>query len=230
MNVNQLTCDDAALEALLRPDQSLEPSEELLTHVENCTHCQERISELAGPAAMWQGVTAAISQPTDLNQPRRFPPVNLDPSNIHWTESMARQLLSPPKHPEMLGRLGRYEVERLIGSGGMGVVFKAFDTELNRPVAIKLLAPYLASSGPARKRFSREARAAAAVVHQHVVPIHNVETERESPFIVMQYVSGESLQARIDREGPLELMRNSANWYAGRRWLVSRPSAGHCAS
>jgi len=94
---------------------------------------------------------------------------------------------------------------RLIGSGGMGVVFKAFDTELNRPVAIKLLAPYLSNSGPARKRFSREARAAAAVVHPHVVPIHNVETERESPFIVMQYVSGESLQARIDRDGALEL-------------------------
>jgi serine/threonine protein kinase len=205
MNVNQLTCDDAALEALLRPDQSLEPSEELLTHVENCARCQERISELAGPTEMWQGVAAAISQPSDSNQQRRFPSVNLDPSNIHWTESMARQLLSPPTHPEMLGRLGRYEVERLIGSGGMGVVFKAFDTELNRPVAIKLLAPYLASSGPARKRFSREARAAAAVVHQHVIPIHNVETERESPFIVMQFVSGESLQARIDREGPLEL-------------------------
>lgn len=205
MNVNQHTCDDAALEALLRPDQSLEPSEELLTHVENCTRCQKRISELAGPKTMWQGVTAAISQPFDSNQQRRFPPVTLDQSNFNWTESMAKQLLSPPTHPEMLGRLGRYEVERLIGSGGMGVVFKAFDTELNRPVAIKLLAPYLASSGPARKRFAREARAAAAVVHQHVIPIHNVETERESPFIVMQYVSGESLQARIDREGPLEL-------------------------
>ncbi|MFN8741927.1 MAG: serine/threonine-protein kinase [Pirellula sp.] len=205
MNVNQHTCDDAALEALLRPDQSLEPSEELLTHVENCNRCQERISELAGPKTMWQGVTAAISQPFDSNQQRRFSPVSLDQSNFNWTESMAKQLLSPPTHPEMLGRLGRYEVERLIGSGGMGVVFKAFDTELNRPVAIKLLAPYLASSGPARKRFSREARAAAAVVHQHVVPIHNVETELESPFIVMQFVSGESLQARIDRVGPLEM-------------------------
>lgn len=205
MNENQVSCDDAALEAILRRDQSLEPSEELLAHVENCTRCQTRISELAGPAAMWHGVKAAISRAVGSDQQRRFPPVNLDQSAIEWTESMAKQLLSPPTHPEMLGRLGRYEVERLIGSGGMGVVFKAFDTELNRPVAIKLLAPYLASSGPARKRFSREARAAAAVVHQHVVPIHNVETERESPFIVMQFVSGESLQSRIDREGALEL-------------------------
>lgn len=205
MNENQVTCDNTALEQVLRSDQSLEPSDVLLSHVEACTRCQQRISELVGPSAIWQGVKAAISGTVDSSQQRRFPSAPIDPSAIHWSESMAKQLLSPPTHPEMLGRLGRYEVERLIGSGGMGVVFKAFDTELNRPVAIKLLAPYLASSGAARKRFSREARAAAAVVHQHVVPIHNVETERESPFIVMQYVSGESLQTRIDREGPLEL-------------------------
>lgn len=205
MSKQQVTCDDAALEETLRSDESSEPSEELLAHVETCTRCQQRIAELAGPMAVWQGVKAAFSQGEGSFQPHRLPAVNLDQSAIDWTESMATQLLSPPTHPEMLGRLGRYEVERLIGSGGMGVVFKAFDTELNRPVAIKLLAPYLASSGPARKRFSREARAAAAVVHPHVVPIHNVETEREAPFIVMQYVSGESLQARIDRDGALEL-------------------------
>lgn len=205
MNENQVACDDTALEQMLGSEQSSEPSDALLSHVESCTHCQQRISELAGSTAMWQGVKAAISDAADSDPQRRFPSATIEPSAIHWTESMAKQLLSPPTHPEMLGRLGRYEVERLIGSGGMGVVFKAFDTELNRPVAIKLLAPYLASSGAARKRFAREARAAAAVVHRHVVPIHNVETERESPFIVMQYVSGESLQARIDREGPLEL-------------------------
>ena len=85
----------------------------------------------------------------------------------------------------------------------MGVVFKAFDTELNRPVAVKVLAPFLAGSGTARKRFAREARAAAAIVHEHVVAIHNVETEGESPFLVMHYVAGESLQQRLDRDGPL---------------------------
>ncbi|MDX1930041.1 MAG: protein kinase [Pirellulaceae bacterium] len=205
MNENQVTCDDAVLQDMLLSDPCSEPSEQLLAHIETCTRCQHKITDLAGSPALWDGVKAAISDADELDQHRRFPTVNLDQPAIHWTESMARQLLSPPTHPEMLGRLGRYEVERLIGSGGMGVVFKAFDTELNRPVAIKLLAPYLASSGPARKRFAREARAAAAVVHQHVVPIHNVETERESPFIVMQFVSGESLQARIDRTGPLQL-------------------------
>lgn len=205
MNNNRPTCDDATLETMLRQNQHSEPSDELLSHLESCPRCQQRISELAGSNQMWLGVKFAISESTEDEPQRSIPPLATDPSAIHWTESVAKQLLSPPTHPEMLGRLGRYEVERLIGSGGMGVVFKAFDTELNRPVAIKLLSPYLASSGPARKRFSREARAAAAVVHQHVVPIHNVETGRDPPFIVMQYVSGESFQSRIDRDGPLEL-------------------------
>ncbi len=205
MNDNEVTCDDAALADMLRSDQLAEPSEELLAHVEVCLRCQQRMVDLAGPRSLWHGVKAAITESSDANPHRHLQQTYLDPAAFHWTESMAKQLLSPPTHPEMLGRLGRYEVERLIGSGGMGVVLKAFDTELNRPVAIKLLAPYLANSGPARKRFAREARAAAAVVHPHVVPIHNVETERESPFIVMQYVSGESLQARIDRDGALEL-------------------------
>ena len=87
----------------------------------------------------------------------------------------------------MLGRIGRYEVERLIGVAGMGRVFKAFDTKLNRPVAVKVFTPYLTGSGAARKRFDREARA-VAVVHEHVVSIHNVETEGESPFLVILYV------------------------------------------
>jgi serine/threonine protein kinase len=205
MNNNPDTCDDALLDRMLHSDQPSEPSNELLAHIETCVRCQDRIRELAGTAAIWRAVKAAVSNNHNTDQLRPFRFLGMDPSAIHWTESMARQLLSPPTHPEMLGRLGRYEVERLIGSGGMGVVFKAFDTELSRPVAIKLLAPYLASSGPARMRFSREARAAAAVVHQHVVPIYNVETEREVPFIVMQFVSGESLQARIDRNGPLRV-------------------------
>ena len=103
----------------------------------------------------------------------------------------------------MLGRLGRYEIERVIGSGGMGVVFKAIDTELNRPVAIKVLAPHLARNGAAKQRFGRESRTAAAVVHEHVAAIQNVESDGVTPFIVMQDVSGESLQARVARLGPL---------------------------
>jgi tetratricopeptide (TPR) repeat protein len=87
----------------------------------------------------------------------------------------------------------------------MGVVLKALDPALYRVVAIKLLAPELASSSRARDRFLREARAAAAVCHEHVVTIHAVDETDGAPYIVMQYVAGQSLQDQIDREGPLGL-------------------------
>ena len=87
----------------------------------------------------------------------------------------------------------------------MGVVFKAIDPALNRVVAIKRLAPDLATCPLARRRFVREARAAAAVCHDHVVTIHAVDESNGSPYLVMQYVAGQSHQEKIDRSGPLGL-------------------------
>src|SRR5688500_7224451 len=87
----------------------------------------------------------------------------------------------------------------------MGVVLRAFDEKLHRVVAIKVLAAALATSATARKRFTREARAAAAVSHDHIVTIHAVEEAGPLPYLVMQYVAGLSLQQRLDRDGPLEL-------------------------
>ena len=118
----------------------------------------------------------------------------------------------------MLGRLGRYEIERVIGTGGMGIVLRGFDTELHRPVAIKVLAPHLAHSGPARQRFAREARAAASIVHEHVVAIHDVQSDQHPPYLVMPYVPGQSLQERVDREGSLaatEILRIGIQAAAG---------------
>lgn len=212
----QHDCSDEALLSILAGDDSNSDTDYLLERVENCATCRQRIEELSANPKEWHRArqmligldsTGALRSRHDLTSPvTDSRPDRESPSrNQRWAESMSRQLLSPPSHPEMLGRIGRYEVERLIGSGGMGIVFKALDTELNRPVAIKVLAPYLAGNGAARQRFAREAKAAAAVVHEHVVPIYNVESDGESPFLVMHYVSGESLQSRIDREGALEL-------------------------
>ena len=203
------TCSDVRLRQLLKAEDDSEDLRAAAMHVEQCRTCQSRLEELAADAGCWDEAHHMLAAHRDEDGIPVGDPVyhssrwNRRPTA--WTESMAQQLLSPASHPEMLGRIGRYEVERLIGAGGMGVVFKAFDTELNRPVAVKVLAPYLAGSGAARKRFAREARAAAAIVHEHVVAIHNVETEEASPFLVMQYVAGESLQQRIDREGPLDV-------------------------
>src|SRR5262245_36469742 len=113
--------------------------------------------------------------------------------------------LDPSDTPGSIGRLGHYEVKEVVGRGGMGVVLKAFDEQLHRVVAIKVMAPPLAASATARKRFVREARAQAAVTHDHVVTIHAVEESGPLPYIVMQFVAGESLQDRLDRAGPLQL-------------------------
>jgi hypothetical protein len=113
--------------------------------------------------------------------------------------------LSGSDDPRSLGRLGRYEVIERIGRGGMGIVLKALDPGLGRIVAIKVLAPELAETNDARRRFTREARAAAAVCHDNVVTIHAVSEDGILPYLVMQYVAGQSLQKKIDRVGPLGL-------------------------
>ncbi|HZL87203.1 MAG TPA: serine/threonine-protein kinase, partial [Pirellulaceae bacterium] len=118
---------------------------------------------------------------------------------------LSLDFLQPADDPSALGRLGPYPVTEVIGRGGMGVVLKAHDTKLNRVVAIKVLAPELASNPTARKRFQREAHAAAAVVHQHVVTIHAVDEDRV-PYLVMEYIDGQSLKEKIDREGNLKLV------------------------
>jgi eukaryotic-like serine/threonine-protein kinase len=113
--------------------------------------------------------------------------------------------LAPSQQPGSLGRLGHYEVLEVVGRGGMGTVFRAFDTKLHRVVALKALAPQVAASSAARQRFVREARAAAAVTHDNVIAIHTVEDAGPVPYLVMQFIDGPTLQQKLDRTGPLSL-------------------------
>jgi serine/threonine protein kinase len=113
--------------------------------------------------------------------------------------------LAPSQKPGSLGCLAHYEVLEVVGRGGMGVVFRAFDTKLHRVVAIKALAPQLATSSAARQRFVREARAAAAVTHDNVIDIHTVEDAGPVPYLVMQFIDGPTLQKKLDRTGLLSL-------------------------
>lgn len=203
--------DDLQLRTLLFDDESSTESANIAAHVESCDVCQHRLRNLvasdeveAEARQLLSGHSHGSGNSTESNG-TGFTDRAVDRSSSQHEIDSVRRSLGPPSHPEMLGRLGRYEIEREVGSGGMGVVFKGWDTELNRPVAIKVLAQHLARSGAARQRFGRESRAAAAVVHEHVVAIHNVESDGETPFLVMQYVAGESLQARVDRVGPLGL-------------------------
>lgn len=114
--------------------------------------------------------------------------------------------LAPTVCYRSIGRIGLYEVVSLLGRGGMGLVFKGLDQSLGRPVAVKVLAPRLASSSRARRRFLREARAAAAINHPSVVTIHGVGVHRGLPFLVMEYIAGRSLRQRIKKDPHLRLV------------------------
>ncbi|HXV90250.1 MAG TPA: serine/threonine-protein kinase [Gemmatimonadales bacterium] len=98
---------------------------------------------------------------------------------------------------------GRYSLERELGRGGMGVVYLAREVRLDRPVAIKLLPPWLAAEPSLRERFLREARTAAKLSHPNIVPIYTVDEIAEYVFYAMAYVDGETLTERVRRRGPV---------------------------
>lgn len=112
--------------------------------------------------------------------------------------------LAPPSSSAYIGKLGHYDVIRMLGHGAFGIVFKAIDRRLHRKVAIKVLAPHLATTSPPRKRFLREARSCAAVQNPHVVHLYDV-ADKPIPFIAMELIEGQTLQDRIDAAGPFEI-------------------------
>lgn len=112
--------------------------------------------------------------------------------------------LTPPRGSRHLGILGPYEIHEILGRGGMGLVLKGHDVSLNRLVAIKVLAPALAAISEARRRFAREVRAAAAVRHERVVAFYNVNESAGLPYMVMEFVSGRTLQDILEEAGSVD--------------------------
>jgi serine/threonine protein kinase/uncharacterized membrane protein len=113
--------------------------------------------------------------------------------------------LAPSTRPDALGRIGHYEVLQVLGRGGFGIVFRAFDEMLQRMVALKVLDPQLAATSPAPKHFLREARSSAQVRHENVVQVYEV-AEQPLPYLVMEFIPGETLQQKLDRVGPLDVL------------------------
>lgn len=212
-----------ALQRLLRTEDAelLTVDAAALSHLEQCQECQQRLAECSGEQSWFANLSDELRQVHEQAEPADW---DLDAAErtVAWDPADAPEIstdfLPPALHPELLGRLGRYDIEQTIGAGGFGIVFKAYDTELRRVVALKVLAPHLMSSGAARKRFTREAQAAAAIMHEHVVPIYDVVNQNDTCYLVMQYIAGPSLQERVDRGGPLtvaEVLRVGVQIAAG---------------
>ncbi len=184
----------------------------LVGHLENCSSCQHQLDKLAGANPVLLEAARALQRNTFVNEPplrRVLDDLGSDANLVTlyrssesgvWRSSPPR----PPVSPELLGALDDYEVAEVLGQGGMGQVFKAFDRALRRWVAIKVLTPSLAGEEVSRLRFAREARAAAAMRHENVITIHAVREANGLPFFVMEYVAGGSLQDYLDRRPPTD--------------------------
>jgi formylglycine-generating enzyme required for sulfatase activity/dienelactone hydrolase/predicted Ser/Thr protein kinase len=115
--------------------------------------------------------------------------------------SQTRTILRPIEElaPETL-LAGKYRILKVTGRGGMGIVYEAEDTKLQRHVALKFLPPELVLSPEARERFVQEARAAAALSHPNICTIYEIHDEGEKPFIAMEYIEGQSLKAKMAKD------------------------------
>jgi hypothetical protein len=205
------------LGGLLRGELSDTEQAELANHVGDCPGCQQQMESLA------TGGDPAVSDVV-RHIDRSGPPSDsaywraLNQAEVALTQSFGDELefsagelrldfLQPSDDPRKIGRLSSFDVIRVLGRGGMGVVLQAFDASLQREVALKVLDPQLASNDLARQRFCREARSAAQVSHDNLVAVHQVSEDARSelPYLVMHLVVGESLEQRLRRVGKLSV-------------------------
>ena len=189
----------ASLHALCGEDQALQ------AEVESLLAAHEQVGSFAERPAM-----ELLDEPA------------LDGSGREADESVGRAV-----HPG--DRLGVYEIQALLGAGGMGEVYKARDTRLDRTVAIKVLPSHLAADREGYRRFEREARAIASLDHPHIGALYDVGQEGDLHFLVMQYLEGDTLASRLAK-GALPLDRvlryaveiTDALDHAHRRGIVHR--------
>jgi serine/threonine protein kinase len=204
------------LRQLVDGSLSGERQQECTEHIDSCPSCQVKLEEIAIGGTKLSRVVEKLHDAEPIASAAYWPALKAlhadgQPTVVPESGTRSRDLsldfLQPPTDPAYLGRLAQFDVMRVLGRGGMGVVLEAFDTRLQRNVALKVLDPELASDEVSKQRFCREARTAASITHENVVAVHHVEKAPENgmPFLVMQLISGESLEQRLARVGKLPL-------------------------
>lgn len=196
------------LQRLVASETATGEEREAETHLKHCAKCRAHLESIAAGDRLWKEASeslrdSGVAAPPKSLRSRGFSSVTGE--HHPYDAALPAGFFEASDNPAMIGRLGRFEILEEFARGGMGIILKGYDRELNRYVAVKVLSPTLAASGAARKRFVREAQAAAGVVHPSVMPIHTVEPAGVLPYLVMPFVPGETLQDRIDREGPLRI-------------------------
>jgi len=191
MNAVQACPNDRQLQQITSGSVSAEEMEAFACHLEACSTCAGRVAAPSEPTdlgrvpyqidermrammakleRMGEAYLAGLSH-ASTEYPTRSSDTPAPDAPLALEEEFT-SFLSAAQAPDEIGRLGPYRILKILGAGGMGVVFQAEDTKLKRPVALKAMRPALAGSPSSRQRFLREAQAAAAVRHDHVVTIY----------------------------------------------------------
>jgi WD40 repeat protein/serine/threonine protein kinase len=208
---NPSSCPPAdRLRHLLTEELPAGEQAELIAHLDDCPACQGELGKLAGAEPALLNAARALGNAAPVGEvalQRTLEHLKADPDlTMLYLPAGRTGWVRPVRVSadvlEGMGPFEHYEVCELLGQGGMGIVVKASEPALKRWVAIKVLAPDLAGDLVARQRFSREAQAAAAVRHEHVITIHAVSETKGLPFLVMEYVAGGSLQDYLNLQGP----------------------------
>lgn len=203
-------CDPARLRRLLADQLNEDEVAALTRHLDDCEACRAMLDLSTSDNQEWSITKSTIRKDltSDFSMSSSSVSSNsmaCSPRSNASLTSWLKPCTASESREGFLGRLDRYLIRRVVGTGGMGVVLEGWDETLHRPVAVKAMHPHLASIGISRQRFVREARAAAAIVHPNVVAIHSVNSDYDPPYLVMPLVACESLQTRIEREGKLEV-------------------------
>lgn len=237
------TCPPAIeLDRLVRGRLTEARSAAIADHIGACSSCQRRLDAITGATddlaanlrecardtpptnSAYHRALAAAENEVRATTPQHNGVINDDVGSCEpQVDESTLDFLQPNDandDPSRLGKLGLFGILGIVGRGGMGVVLHAYDPCLAREVAVKVIDPKLAHNEVARKRFCREARAAAAVSHDNLVAVHQVNEDEASglPYLVMQLVPGESLDKRLKRVGklpPLEVARLGMQAAAG---------------
>jgi serine/threonine protein kinase/WD40 repeat protein len=220
---NLSCCPDAqSLQRLMLGQISGPEGDSLEQHVSECRRCADTLQVLKAEDTLVEAMRAqkAAAEKAEndtveelIKRLRQQPPASVTAGGADslpatgaptgdGTEPLC-DFLAPAQDATEIGRLGGYRILKVLGAGGMGVVFHAEDLQLKRSVALKTMKPSAHTNAAARQRFLREARAAAAIEHDHIVTIHQVGEDRGVPFLAMQLLQGETLEQRLQRDGKL---------------------------
>jgi eukaryotic-like serine/threonine-protein kinase len=157
------------------------------------------IEDDRGPRIFSTLFSSVVSRPRVITTELR----DTDRAALAVHDGKTEKVAAPPLI-EPQGHIGRFDIRRSLGAGGMGEIFEAYDTELQRTVAIKVLAAKYVEDETMHQRFLREARMASQLNHPNIATIYEIGEAVGNPYIVMEYVEGETLSQRVE-DGPLDL-------------------------